>query len=794
MSYDVFTFVTLRPPEAVKDSDKKSFTPLASLSHTEAVNISRDLAATPDTANIKALVKKFGIEKSLTALVKTGAKANVINQVIEASKPKQVDQMVVMTTHQQDARGSILESLHINRGRTFFDRRRRRGSVLDEGDSGNVLAEGSDNVLSEGPMPATPAVPEDPESSFFRPVGVGELEVVQQELRGYEMGEIAYIENVLASEFRERLHKQTHESETTYFEEEELEDYMEQDLQAVERFELQAASKEELSQRSKLETSLDVSGSYGPTVEVKAGLKFSMENSKAQSQQRASEFAQEVTERAIRRTQSRIKTARTEITRHRTEQSNVHRFDNTGDNAEHVAGVYRYVDKIYNMRLVNRGIRFFYEFYIPSPGAYLRSLMQSSASGPAQPPLPARPNITIDSITPATYKSLAKRYGVHNLPVPPQGTITLTETASDRDSGAGGSQRISKEGALSIDKGYEVDSATVTITAFRQHSTDPEAWVTLGSETKAKINGWPALTASGDATVFTFAKAKGQRGSLGYSLYARHDSTVQFVVQVDCKPTEEALTAWQHKVYDLIQDHYQSQLSDAKAAQANSFSGSSETDFLDLPDQRLREIERDELRRLCLQLIGSEAQIAEQDALGEGPGDMPLVMEANEGPMDEGGRMPIDRALLDPLASEVRFAEQAFEWANMSYTLYPYFWNEPAYWDELLSLDHPDPLHGKFLRAGMARVLLPVRPNYEEAVRDFLYRGRAALKSNEPANITDPRWLPLHQEMREATQRRQEGDKLVDTWLTRLSTSLVMLDATVKPDEHGRMMQRSDEE
>ena len=154
------------------------------------------------------------------------------------------------------------------------------------------------------------------------------------------------------------------------------------------------------------------------------------------------------------------------------------------------------------------------------------------------------------------------------------------------------------------------------------------------------------------------------------------------------------------------------------------------------------------------------------------------------------GNLPISRDRLDPLAVEVRFAEQAFEWSNMSFTLYPYYWNEPDEWASLVSLSHPDPLHANFLRSGIARVLVPVRVNYEDAVKDFVYRGRPALYSSEPANITDEQWLPLHQEMKEATARRQKGDILVDSWLARVSTPLVMLDTNVNVDENGHMMQR----
>ena len=825
MSYDVFKFVALRPPEATVPKNNKNTLTLAAVSSSEAFSIFSQLnKLKPQSADFKATVTEIGAEKVLSSLMISGADAALINKVITVSD-LDPENVVVISSEPSAAKPNDINpianslqpntvlsaSLNPNLARFFRNNGshivRGNGShALNEGVNENVLDEGADRVLVPGP--ATPGIDSafnegpiiadkvseehiDMTSSFFRPVGVGELQVVQQELQRYELGEIAYIENVLASEFRERSHLQTNEQEVSIFEEEESEHYMETNLQTSERFELQQASKEELEKRTKNELSMNISGSYGPTVEVKAGMQFSLENAKRFSSERSSQFAQEVTESAVQRTQTRIKQSRNEIQRSRTEQSNIHRFDNT-QSSEHIAGVYRYVDKIYKMRVVNRGVRFFYEFYIPSPGAYLRQLNDIQSRKP-QANFPRKPAIKISDITPSNYQTFVERWGVRNAPIPPEPKgETMTEAASDADSGLNGAQKVRKEGALLIERDYEISSVKVSVIAFKQHSTDPEVWVTIGSETQQKSGGWPKLTGSDDATVFEFKSAKRQRGTLGFSLYARHDATVQFLIQVNTQPTERAMTAWKHKIYDAIIEAYQAQLSAAKAEYAETLANQTVGDLVDASPDRLRELERDELKRLCLQLMGGEAKRAEERVTNESIDGTPLVMDPKEGPMTE-GHLPIDRKRLDPLAVEVRFAEQAFEWANMSFTLYPYYWNEPNQWANLVSLKHADPLHANFLRSGIARVLVPVRLNFEESVRDFVYRGRPALYSTEPANITDDRWLPLHQEMREATQRRQKGDIEIDTWSTRLSTPLVMLDTKVQVDEHGQMMKRESE-
>ena len=64
----------------------------------------------------------------------------------------------------------------------------------------------------------------------------------------------------------------------------------------------------------------------------------------------------------------------------------------------------------------------------------------------------------------------------------------------------------------------------------------------------------------------------------------------------------------------------------------------------------------------------------------------------------------------------IKFIHQALEWENVNYVLYPYFWSEPdkERWDFIQSLFHTDHVHRAFLRAGAARVVIPVRPGFEK--------------------------------------------------------------------------------
>ena len=56
---------------------------------------------------------------------------------------------------------------------------------------------------------------------FIRSVGVADLLVIKQQIKRYEPGEIAHVENVLATESRDRIHRSLDRVEERFFAESE---------------------------------------------------------------------------------------------------------------------------------------------------------------------------------------------------------------------------------------------------------------------------------------------------------------------------------------------------------------------------------------------------------------------------------------------------------------------------------------------------------------------------------------------------------------------------------------------
>src|SRR5262249_15442111 len=111
----------------------------------------------------------------------------------------------------------------------------------------------------------------------------------------------------------------------------------------------------------------------------------------------------------------------------------------------------------------------------------------------------------------------------------------------------------------------------------------------------------------------------------------------------------------------------------------------------------------------------------------------------------------ISFAAADAQGRYARFFEQAFEWEQMMYFLYPYYWAAKQRWSSMVRAGDDDPLFLDFLKAGFARVVIAVRPGFESAVVHFLETGEIWNGGDLPP-ITGPLYLNIVEEVREATR------------------------------------------
>jgi len=254
-------------------------------------------------------------------------------------------------------------------------------------------------------------------SMVARRPGFSDLYVVRDEWVKYEAGEIALIENVMASETRSRKHTRLDESETTFTTVTESTKVDERDTQTTDRSDLHNEASNDSRLNVGVEGQVDTSGQYGPT-HVNTHLGGSFDYSLNQSESHATTIAHETVARAVTRVEEKIQMSRTTRSLTRIEEINEHSFKNDSKDAQHISGIYRWVDKIKRLQIFRYPNRFLLEFQVPEPGAWLRWLLDNKKPETiSENPLPFTKDgtantseLTFDDIDRMNYAEIAARY------------------------------------------------------------------------------------------------------------------------------------------------------------------------------------------------------------------------------------------------------------------------------------------------------------------------------------------------------------------------------------------------
>jgi hypothetical protein len=140
----------------------------------------------------------------------------------------------------------------------------------------------------------------------------------------------------------------------------------------------------------------------------------------------------------------------------------------------------------------------------------------------------------------------------------------------------------------------------------------------------------------------------------------------------------------------------------------------------------LRRLEREELIRQTLYwLIGPDFDAAPPAVAAV----LEQIVNAEQNPAVVEGSPPTTHltnsqwSTVSGFGDFVKFLHQAVEWENLLYFLYPYFWGSDALAHEKMLFEHPDPNHRDFLRAGYARIVVPIRPGFEKDFTELLDTG-----------------------------------------------------------------------
>ena len=610
----------------------------------------------------------------------------------------------------------------------------------------------------------------------YRPAGVADLLVVKQQIKRYEAAEIAHVENALAGERRARSHRKLERSEELFRREVERTTEEEHELHSADRFELNRETSRTLRNDQQVGFRLSLSGKYGPAVEFENELAVQNQSTSETAARSASRYAREIVDRTVERVAETVSETRSRKLVREAEETNLHELDNESN--QHRRGIYQFLEKVYEAQVFNYGVRQMFEFMVPEPASYLWHLEGNPETGLQLP----QPPIDLRSVLPgplaqldALYLLLGPLYGATELdpPPPPFRMVSASVQHGEEDGSEADQPRSVQKLELSIPDGYEPWRGSLNLSLLSDNTSDLVVLVTIGHRT---IRWQPGPGDAVDIHKVDFATDQisfdlsddthelTSESKLPATAVVYESDSYAVSITVVCKRSSEALQAWRLATYEKLQAAYSDRLREyEQQVEALKAAASQQEELLPYgapPPQNLETI-AGELRKHCLTILTGQRfeDFGSVSEPPDGPPQFDFLRAAGEG-------------------SIVRFFEQAFEWHQLQYVFYPYFWSRRETWADRFLRQDADPQFREFLRAGAARVVVPVRPGFEPAVAHFLQTGQLWHGDGAPPAIGDDTYLPILEEIR---QRRgaPEGEIPVgEPWEVRLPTALVAVRTT----------------
>ncbi|WP_131368617.1 hypothetical protein [Chryseobacterium soli] len=621
---------------------------------------------------------------------------------------------------------------------------------------------GTDNP-TDPTDPTDPEIPTNPNDIFIpsgfgmKNIGIADYRKVEQSTYCYVEGDVAHIENIMAREYKERATRRLKRSESQVTKSTESEKEKLTDTTSTERNEMQSEVSRILQESKDFAAQAGFSASWGsgsgvsPKFMLNTAANYATHNSREESNRQALTEAKDVTARALDRIITKVKEERIDKILEEYEENNKHGFDNT-KGSSHVVGVYRWVDKVVKNQIFNYGKRMMFEFMVPEP-AKLHSLgmkVSNNAENQLVKPIDPRevPGMQIKDWSALTDSTKLKYWlGHYNVEVDEKLESIVYVGKSIDYSSTESKQASSKSDLIAIPEHYITES-----------------YVVSRSDAFPGYNGWgngASLLVGGNNAANAFLQFVRE---VPITIATTNAHYFHATINIKCVLQEEYKNGWLQKAFNKIIEAYEVELTKYEAALADAKAVG--VQIKGTNPGFYRKIENTILRRNCISYM-----------LNQNPNALLTFGKKKYYTNDNSSTETFTNAdilvnhELDQYSAFIKFMEQAFEWEIMSYNFYSYYWGERKSWSDLYQFDDNDPIFRAFMQSGMARVIVTVRPGFEEAVRHFLSTGQIWNGGEVPV-IDDELFLSIVDEMR-SPKATKEGEP----WREKIPTSLTILQA-----------------
>jgi hypothetical protein len=402
-----------------------------------------------------------------------------------------------------------------------------------------------------------------------------------------------------------------------------------------------------------------------------------------------------------------------------TEDQAVRVITNPSDTESMRVDYYQLMRK-WRVDLYRYGLRMTYDIVIPSPGADLLQKFEQIQALDAQINTPFDFTVKPTDVTRNTWQKLAALYQAGSVEAPPKQVQYLQVSADVQKSHDDKDQFFVGSLDFDVDPDYSLTSGYVIVQYYHWDVGNNDFALLMD----VQFDQAPQVINQQNDHYPSTPIVDGilnRSGHLSVGYFYRGVAAAKITLDYGITLRDEVYQAWQFRAWTTIRQAAQAQyeasrqqLKDSRAALATELSP---FDALTLRRMELEEVEKGVLRWLFgpsfsvtpPDISQIMAQMANNDPLGQDALDPSSLSNQQWQRMMEFGEF-------------IKYLQQAIEWENVLYFTYPYYW-DPQNWDLKRFLQHPDAIHRTFLRAGSARVVLTIRPGFEDSFTQLIESG-----------------------------------------------------------------------
>jgi hypothetical protein len=562
---------------------------------------------------------------------------------------------------------------------------------------------------------------------FIEPVGLLHLERINFVPAGIERGELVYSVPLSPAEEVNITHKEWSNTSEEFSKivNDFQEAYSEEGVTEKTDFSQSTNSQEQHS--SGFNTGVTASGGYGP-ISISTTLGLNVSSSASNSEQTAINHSVSITRKSSSRVRKEHKMSFKVASALGSEDQQIRKIKNPFIDRAVRVDYYQLVRK-WRVELYRYGIRLTYDLTIPEPGSDIidkikkvEELRNELENTELQFDLLPQ-EISIDMNSEYYYQKLAAKWGAEDVePFPDAWTLNLTHNELAIFEQAETAYTQYRSFKIVIPPEYYYGSILVWGPNDPSRIFPSDEYIEKGLTPSVTLLN-PTETEMHTGFSFTSGEIVFVVSSIGAE---RYDLTVT----IDCPLRPAIFQKWQMDVWRKCRQAAESNLE--KKRQVLNEQITRLTQELGAQDPlSLRKIEREEVMKSVLRWIfGPSFEFVPE-------GIDPELYEKTTKKV----KMGKEYMKVVEQGHHIQFLHHAIEWENMLYFLYPYFWSHPSRWDLKKYLNHPDLMHRAFLKSGAARVVLTIRPGFEQQFISYIQTHNI-----EPSKSND-HYLSIAQEM-----------------------------------------------